>query len=83
VCIRFLDFHFPFNLFGVNIYDETGVMLVGYYAYDAAGGDSRPHLMLNSANNPKWFEFYTGQFETAWNMATPWEENPDTCSEQA
>jgi hypothetical protein len=69
--IRYLDFFFPFNLFGVNLNaDNTGgPILLGYYGFGQAVGAQRPHILLTRHDEPKWFEFYRNQFNAAWKTA--------------
>jgi hypothetical protein len=73
--VRYSDFHLTFNLFGVNINadDNTGLILVGYYAYGKIRGRERPHLLFSKRDDPEWFEFYREQFNNAWEIGTPYD----------
>lgn len=70
--IKFGQFPFPYNLFAADSHKESGVMQIGYYAYNKAGASSRPHLILRQADDPDWFAFYRQQFEAAWDIARLW-----------
>jgi hypothetical protein len=71
--VRYLDFHFPYNMFGVNMNlpekEAEGLMLLGFYAYSNAGVGSRPHMVLTRQDQPVGFEFYGKQFDLAWKIA--------------
>jgi hypothetical protein len=86
--VRTVDFHFPFNLFGVNLSlnDDTSLILIGYYAFGKTRGRERPHLLLTKRDDPEWFEFYRQQFNAAWDTAKiyhPKEEESPTPADGA
>jgi hypothetical protein len=72
--VKCLDFHFAYNLFGVNFEEnnDTSFIILGLYPYGDNKGQKRPHLLITKRDDPEWFEFYHDQFNNAWGIGKPY-----------
>jgi hypothetical protein len=74
--VRLSQVFLPFSMFGTDLAQETGQLVVEFSSYRVAI-DERPHIYLTAHEEPMWFTYYRQQFERVWADATVWSpDNP-------
>jgi hypothetical protein len=63
--VKLFDTIFPYSLIMCEKADKRGVIQVEMHAYRRAPED-RPNLLLSSEVHPHWYQFFSRQFNDAW-----------------
>jgi len=69
--VRLLHIYPPFSMFAIDLYKDTGSIIVEFLGYKASI-DRRPHIRLTALSDPYWFNFFRQQFEDYWMDAQVW-----------
>jgi hypothetical protein len=64
--VKLFDTVFPYSLIMCETSDKRGIVQVEMHAYRRAPED-RPNLLLSSEVDSHWYEFFSRQFNDAWN----------------
>lgn len=66
--IKLSNVFFPYSLFGVDIEEDKGTMVVEFHTYKTPPSD-RPHVFLTAKDHPYWFNFYRSQIKEIWSSS--------------
>jgi hypothetical protein len=68
--LKYISYRPPFLLLLIDPDKPYGEVQVELFAYQTSASD-RPHFVLSQSTDKKWYDFFRGQFELAWQEARP------------
>lgn len=66
---RFVPYSPGFSLAVVNAGESDGRLVVEFYGYENKAIKERMHIQIDQHQSPRWFDYWTKQFELMWESA--------------
>lgn len=68
---RLLDYNPGFSLVAVDPATRDGRIIVEFHGFHNEATSSRMHIELSRQQSERWYAYWTGQFESIWESASP------------